>query len=121
MREEILLEQKFGRKAPFTVPENYFSDFEKRLLADIPVLSYPTHVPMFHRLRPILCAACVAAAVVCGIIYMAIKPSSNVQYAKSSIQTIVSEHEDNTDALFDAVSDFAMLDNGDFYSYVSGE
>ncbi|MDO4160578.1 MAG: hypothetical protein Q4D41_08995 [Prevotellaceae bacterium] len=118
MKEEYLIEQKFGKENHFTVPEGYFNDFEKRLLENIPV-EYPKHNKarvVRHRWISVACAACIAAvAVFGGFMYMS-NMEQDMHYSQQAQNTQYS-----TDNLIDEVSDYAMFDNGDFYSYVANE
>ena len=41
MREEYIIRRKFGKKEPFTVPENYFADFADRLMNELPEKNAP--------------------------------------------------------------------------------
>lgn len=120
MREETLLNQSIGKKNPFVVPEGYFDDFEKRLLADMQLGVKPQRGAFVRRLRPALWAACASAAAICGAVYMAVRPAA-VKQADRTAATSSSYIQYNADMAIDQASDFAMLDNGDFYSYVSGE
>ena len=46
MREEYIIRRKFGKKEPFTVPENYFADFADRLMNELPEKNAPVvHQP----------------------------------------------------------------------------
>lgn len=120
MNEETLLEQQFGKSNPFRVPEGYFSDFEKQLLADISATSV-TEKPLFRRLVPWLWTAGTAAAVFAGtLFYIGNQASDTQQYTDNTNKTVIPQH-DNTDLIIDRMSDYAMLDNSDFYSYVADE
>lgn len=115
-----MLNQTVGKKNPFTVPEGYFDDFEKRLLAGIQTGVKPQRGTIFRRLRPALWAACASAAAICGAVYMAVRPTA-VKQADRTAAGSSTYIQYNADMAIDQASDFAMLDNGDFYSYVSGE
>lgn len=120
MDEERILEQRFGNQTPFRVPEGYFSDFEKKLLNDIPV-SASENKPMLRRLKPWIWAVISAAAVLCGVIfYLWRTDSSDSRYARNAKRTNAETHY-SSDTYIDQVSDYAMLDNSDLYSYVTGE
>jgi len=119
MNEDTLLEQKFGKQNPFRVPEGYFSDFEKKLLENIP-MSAPVKKPVLRYLSPWLWSAVSIAAVVCGVVFFVSKPASD-DIIISNAATITEPAQDNDDNIIDEVSDYAMLDNSDLYSYVAGE
>lgn len=120
MDEERILEQKFGKQTPFRVPEGYFSDFENKLLNDISA-SASDSKPKSHRLRPWLWAVVSAAAVMSGVIfYLGKTGSSDSRHARNAALTNTETHY-SSDTYIDKVSDYAMLDNSDLYSYVAGE
>lgn len=116
MTEETFLNQRFRHKTPFTVPKDYFNDLEKRILTNI----QPTVRHKQRWLRPVLGAACVSTAIICGTIYISVKPFSKTKLTETATHSAISLQY-NADIAIDEASDFMMLDNGDFYSYVSGE
>lgn len=120
MSEDILLEQKFGKQNPFRVPEGYFSDFEKKLLENIPV-PVSAKKPLFRRLAPWLLGAVSTAAAVCGVVFFAGRPSSDDAVISGNAAAMTMQAQDDTDYIIDEVSDYAMLDNSDLYSYVAGD
>lgn len=120
MNDEAMLEQKFGKQNPFRVPDGYFSDFEKKLLENISAPK-PVRKPLIYRLKPWAWAAGTAAAVVFGVVFYMGKSASVVSDSQTSSRITVAGTHDNTDYLIEEVSDYAMLDNGDIYSYVAGE
>lgn len=122
MKEELLLKQKFGNQRPFKVPEGYFDSLEKSLMQNIP----ETDVPQKRSakkvfMRPIRWAACfVAVLFVSGAIYF----KGSGDNSDLSQTEAVSESMSSSvyaDYILDEISDYAMLDNEDFYSYVTNE
>ena len=120
MNDETILERKFGKENHFKVPEGYFCDFEKKLLTGIDT-DVKAAKPRVVRMKPWLWIASTAAAIVCGLVFYIAKPVSGGHDTDTGVAYRNSIHDTNTDMMIDEVSDYAMLDNGDFYSYVSGE
>lgn len=122
MSEDTLLEQKFGKQDPFRVPKNYFSDFEKKLLENMPV-SASAKSPLSGRLRLWLWGAVSTAAVACGVVFFASKQASDdaAINGNAAATTASVQEQDDIDYIIDEVSDYAMLDNSDLYSYVAGD
>ena len=112
MNEEKYIEEKVGRRNPFTVPEGYFDTFADQLMA-----SLPERQPQVKRLwlRPLRYAAAVVCVLVMGAMaWFALSPSSDVH------QPIQAESiEVSNDAAFDAAADYAMIDNSDIYSLLA--
>lgn len=120
MKEEVLLEHKFGKPRPFKVPEGYFKNFETNVLKRIPVQEVHKTHSIKRYLRPVTWAACIVCAVVIGITYM-----NKINNEKSShIANVTSSHDFQTsgvtdDFIVDEISDYVMLDNDDLYSFIA--
>lgn len=117
MNEETLIEQRLEKREFFRVPEGYFNGLEKRLLESVDVSAHERK-PAFRRLRPWLWASGAAAAVVCGFAFYIGKPFAESAPKSSVAASIAASAHDNTDYIIEKMSDYAMLDNSDFYSYV---
>ncbi|MCD8290066.1 MAG: hypothetical protein LUC91_01020 [Prevotella sp.] len=124
MRDDFILEQKFGRELSFKVPQNYFNQFEKQLLENLPELPEKEVAPKtfiskyFRRIASV--AACIAVIIVSSLIYF----NNNIHNDLRSNVNVVNEHEISSvyaDFVIDEYSDYALLDNDDFYSYVMDE
>lgn len=120
MTEDFLIEQKFGRRRPFKVPEGYFEQFEKSVIQNL-----PEHPPVGkrvakRRLRFLRWAACVAAVIAATVIYYN-KTNDKISQPQSSAVTATVSYVVSGDYTLDEVSDFAMLDNEDIYAYLSDE
>ncbi len=120
MDEEKIIEQNFGKKRPFKVPQGYFETFNSQLLEKLP-LNEPSKVRSFSWKRPIAWAACLIAAII--LTSVAIFSFNGEKLEKTSNiddkVKITSQNPEND--LMDQFSDYAMLDNDDFYSYVYDE
>lgn len=122
MKEELLLKQKFGNSRPFNVPEGYFDSLEKNLMQNF----HETDIPQKRSARNIFMrslrwAACFAAVLfVSGAIYFNQSDNeSNLSQAENVSENVSSSNY--SDYILDEISDYAMLDNDDFYSYVTNE
>lgn len=122
MKEEILLKQKFGNNRPFKVPEGYFDSFEKKMMQSVfeTEVTKKTSVKRTF-MRPLRWAACLTAVLIIsgGVIYFnRTATKSNLNQVSHMSENIASS---NSDYILDEISDYAMLDNDDFYSYITNE
>lgn len=117
--DERKLEQILDKQNPFKVPDGYFDDFEKKLLADIP-LALTEHKQQPIRFKVIALVASAAAAIV-GFIMFFNRPTAVEQNTNSRNTVADTQIHNNAEQIIEEMSDFAMLDNGDIYSYVAGE
>lgn len=120
MNDELILEQKFGKQNPFRVPDGYFNDFEKKLLTNMPV-SAPKEKSLSRRAKLWVIAVVSTAAVTFGVVFHVSKPAALDENNAHATGYATAAAHDNIDYIIDEVSDYAMLDNGDFYSYIAGE
>lgn len=120
MEEEALLKRQFAGDNPFKVPEGYFNDFQQKLLSGISSTK-AVRKPLLRQLRPWLWTAVSAAAVVSGLVFYVSKPADNSNQAVSGTATVATPQTDATDYIMEEVSDYAMIDNSDLYSYVADE
>ena len=121
MKEEFLIERKFGRTKPFRTPDGYFEEFEKSIMLKIPSQPKTAKSLSIRRyLRLTACAACIAAVMVSTLFFLGNihtnpeKHVANASLDSGSLQT-------NSDYIMDEMSDYAMLDNDDFYSFIADE
>ncbi len=121
MKDDFFLEQKFGRELPFKVPEGYFNQFEEQLLDSLLEHKVERKISISRYWRRIVSvAACVVAIVVSCAIYF----NKNVHDDLRGHASVVSDYTSSSiysDYVIDEYSDYAMLDNEDFYSYVVDE
>ena len=119
MREEILIERKFGRPQPFKVPDGYFENFEIGMMAKLP-LAKPKKRPVMRVLRPITWAACVVAVLIVTTFYLS-RIFVHTDKRVASVSQIEISQQASTDYLIDELSDYTMMDNDDFYSFIADE
>ena len=126
MEEELLIERKFGKPRPFKVPDGYFETLQSDIMAKLPVSvsagigAVPSRRPLLRRLRPLAWAASVAAVVgVAAVCLSGIFSASGEAVASASHTDMPQQSE--VDLTIDELSDYAMMDNDDFYSFIADE
>lgn len=119
MKEETLLEQKFGRRIDFKVPDGYFDQLEKSVMNALPEQKEKRNVRLRRVWRPLAGVACLLAAAFVSVMIYFNRAEEDAQVAHS--ESVNVPQSVSSDYIIDEVSDFAMLDNDDFYSYVAGE
>lgn len=118
--EEKYIRDRFGSASHFRVPEGYFDDFASRLMDRLPERKNPS-AAVSRRLRPFLyAAACLCVAMFSAVIYYfdRIERGENMEGNVAAVRSHGGEA-----AYFDSddVVEYAMMDNADIYSYLSGE
>ena len=124
MEEELLIERKFGKPRPFKVPDGYFEALQSDIMAKLPVSAgigaVSSRRPLLRRLRPLTWAAGVAAVVaVAAVCLSGIFSVSGEAVASASHADMPQQSE--VDLTIDELSDYAMMDNDDFYSFIADE
>lgn len=120
-KEEEYLHEHFGTENPFRVPEDYFEDFAARLMSQLPeqpASSGAQVVPMPSRRwwqnpRRIAVAACLAVVLAGTGIGIAFHSNGSAPMPTAKVQS------QNSDSSLEEMADYAMMDAGDFYAYVS--
>jgi hypothetical protein len=119
--EERFIEENFGKKNPYRVPEGYFDHFTEQLLSQLPEqqAAEPVRHSRLKVLRPILmAAACLCIAIFSVTIYLNRSqdaPESAPVATTQSTNSTINEEED----YMDAAADYVMLDNADIYACLS--
>lgn len=119
MKEVLLLEQKFGKPQPFRIPDGYFERLEHNVLRKVSAMPQSIQKPVRRWLRPVTWAACIAVAVVSAVAYFS--SISNKENTVANISVDDMSPSTYNDYMVDELSDFAMLDNDDFYSLIADE
>lgn len=123
MNEERYLQEKFGRQAPFTVPEGYFDDFATRIMDELPqqqvqqqqsAVRKSPYRTIMRVLRPIAVAACLCGVVGGAVIYIARSTATESQAIDMS-QYFTQDYQ------MEQMADYAMLSKEDFYLYMTEE
>lgn len=114
------IEQQFGRKSPFKVPEGYFENFADNFMANLPEQASSVvvarSVPLWkkHWRQMVAVAACLLAFVVCGQLYMSQQSSANENGFAQQAYT------EKRSVSVEQVVDNSMMDTDDLYAYLSG-
>ena len=124
LNEETYIDEKFGKKNPFTVPDGYFEQLTARVMSRLPETDSATAVEipiatepaqqrpaLIRRLRPWLVAACIAGAIVCTTVYL--RPGINTSQTTDELSDAI-----YTDSYIDDAADYAMVDNQEIYAYL---
>lgn len=115
MNEEILIQEKFGKKQPFRVPEGYFEHFVENVMAQLPDEGAKV-IEMRPRKRWRVAVGVAAAACFCAVLFSVGKlwkdsPDESLSGAASVMQAQNSANDDD----FDDMVDYAMMDVSDIY------
>ena len=101
MKEELDILSKLGKDSGFKVPENYFADFNKKMMESLPepVLTPQVKPSLWVRVRPYVYMAAMFAGIWCMM--HVFNDKSGVSSTKSQIQAIVNglDDEKNIDDL----------------------
>lgn len=117
-KEENILEQQFGKENPFRVPEGYFDNFADMLMSQLP--EQKLQVVGMRRSRflwishvAMVAAACLVSAFFTVVFWL---NDSDRQHPHAVATSSVSYSND-----VDEMADYTMMDNQDFYAYVSAD
>lgn len=121
--EEKYLEDKYGKKQPFKVPNGYFDSFAENLLDKLPEQQpvMTPHISMWRKWRKLRLTVAVAASV-CAVMFSVMtfmhntKPTHSPLASNHTTKTVTNDSY-NT---LDVAADYTMLDNDDIYVLVSG-
>lgn len=101
MKEEIDILSKLGKDSGFKVPENYFSDFSKKMMESLPepMLTPQVKPSLWVRVRPYVYMAAMFAGIWCMM--RVFNDLSGVDSNKAQIQAIANglDDEKNIDDL----------------------
>lgn len=121
--EEKYLEDKYGKKQPFKVPNGYFDSFAENLMDKLPEQqpAMTPHISMWRKWRKLRLTVAVAASV-CAVMFSVMtfmhntKPTHSPLASNHTTKTVTNDSY-NT---LDVAADYTMLDNDDIYALVSG-
>lgn len=119
--EDKFIEERFGRKSPFKVPDGYFESFASQVMDKLPEGECPV-VPLRptfwkrHRYSFIAAASFIVALFSIGI-YLGSPYSGVGQLCDNAVPAGVQVQ--NVDNAMDYVADYTMMDNDDIYALVS--
>ena len=116
MREEDIIRKKFGKKEPFTVPENYFADFADRLMNELPEKNAPVvnkpaakvrHLRYWLATAAVLCSVAVTGAWV----YLRQASASKTPVASVSVEHDLNVAPETESVYMEDMLDYALVDN----------
>ena len=116
MNEEVYLNERMGKKNPFTVPEGYFEQLKAQVMDRLPEKK-PTKVAVMKRLRPWLYAA---ACTCVGVFIAAIAFNRQAEEMPGQQQTANNAQENYyySDSYIQQAADYAMIETEEIYSYL---
>ena len=121
--EEKLILEKFGKETPFKVPDGFFDDFTKDLMAKLPerqedASKKKRSAAIIRRMSVIITSAAVFVGVcILAVSYLVQKPEQPVVAKQAKDNHI--ENINNAYNSIDEAAEYTMLDNEDIYAYVS--
>jgi hypothetical protein len=122
-QEEKFIEQKFGRKNPFKVPEGYFDDFASQIMKQLPEEKPASARVVQMAPRPrrrwrglVAAAASVVVLALSWTVYTAVDHKQQPAHPAAATAQ-ATDHSDYS--TMDAMADYTMLDNEDIYAYVA--
>lgn len=131
MKEELDIIKKCGKGNPFTVPEGYFEDFTRNLMAELSKKEdeaaikedLAPQITLWQRIKPLLyMAAMFIGMIVCVRVVLGERPDAIAETDMSNVAT--SEYdwanfEQMSDEDLAAMVEYTMMDNYTLYQYLS--
>ena len=112
MNEDRFIQEKFGKKQPFKVPEGYFDAFAKGVMEQLPHESQTVPISAWRRWR--IAAAVAVAACFSALLFNVGEASDNVPQSSVAMAQRAAYYDD-----LEEIADYAMMDVSDIYAYVS--
>lgn len=116
-RKEDILNKPYTDNGAYSVPQGYFEDLNKRIMAQIPApqaTKKKRNIVLFPQFRYAV-AACLTGLIVCAGTYIyTLQPNEKKSIAAESSTHSVSIDEYTNDCL-----DYAMVDKDDMYTYLA--
>ena len=116
--EEKYLEDKYGKKRPFKVPNGYFDSFANKIMDQLPEHQpvMTPHISMWRKLRPAITVAASVCAVMFSVMIFSHKTKPTASpLANNTTKSITSDSY----STLDYAADYTMLDNDDIYVMMS--
>ena len=112
-QEDPTILNKYGKDPGFKVPENYFEDFNKRMvemLPDVEITPVDIKPTMWQRIKPIAYLAAMFAGVWCMMqVFAHFTDSSNLNSVKAVAEKLQDDKENVDDFIMSGVSDYDIL------------
>ncbi|MBR3454633.1 MAG: hypothetical protein IKH26_04845 [Bacteroidaceae bacterium] len=134
MNEELEIKKRLGNGVnnPFRVPENYFEDFTARMMSRLPAEESETSNDADSNSTPVIemnnqkrrgkwlsWITAVAAVMVGVVIGLHIVDNNQPSTTANSTPTYASV-QTTSEEDYDDIAEYAMIDAGDVYAYLSG-
>ena len=117
-REDSTIEQKYGKNPGFKVPDNYFEDFNKRMVAmlpDVEITPVDIKPTMWQRVKPLAYLAAMFAGVWCMMsVFSHFTASSNINSVRAVAEKLQDDKNNVEEFIMSgAVSDYDLLNYED--------
>lgn len=125
MKEEDFIREKFGKKEPFAVPENYFADFAEKLMSELPEKKAPVASGVSARVRHLRYWMATAAAV-CSValtgawIYWRHNAAPQMPVASAHMESERRISTDSEAIYMEDMLDYALVENSEIAMYLTG-
>lgn len=128
MKEEQDIIKKCGKGNPFTVPEGYFEDFTRNLMAQLPAKEEATateelqepRITPWQRIKPLLyMAAMFVGMIVCVRVVLGEHPTTSEPNDITASEFNLKNFEDISDQELATMVEYTMMDNYSLYQYLS--
>ena len=112
-QEDPTILNKYGKDPGFKVPENYFEDFNKRMvemLPDVEITPVDVKPTMWQRIKPLVYMAAMFAGVWCMIqVFSNFTNSGNLDSVRAVAEKLQDDKENVDDFIMSGVSDYEIL------------
>lgn len=126
MKEEQDIIRKCGKKTPFTVPEGYFEEFNRRMMEQLPPQNGETEeevrITTWQRIKPLLyLAAMFVGMIVCVKVVLGehTSVSGNETMAATSLYENLIDYDQMSDEHICTLVENTMMDSYDLYQYLT--
>ncbi len=112
-QEDPTILNKYGKDPGFKVPENYFEDFNKRMvemLPDVEITPVDVKPTMWQRIKPLVYMAAMFAGVWCMIqVFSNFTNSGNLDSVRAVAEKMQDDKDNVDDFIMSGVSDYDIL------------
>ena len=112
-QEDPTILNKYGKDPGFKVPENYFEDFNKRMvemLPDVEITPVDVKPTMWQRIKPLVYMAAMFAGVWCMIqVFSNFTNSGNLDSVRAVAEKLQDDKSNVDDFIMSGVSDYDIL------------
>lgn len=116
-QEDPTILNKYGKDPGFKVPENYFEDFNKRMvdmLPDVEITPVDVKPTMWQRIKPLVYMAAMFAGVWCMMqVFSNLTQSSNLNSVRAVAEKLQDDKDNVDDFIMSGVSDYDILNYED--------